>query len=230
MDRVQTGIKGFDELIEGGFPYGSTVLVSGTPGTGKTIFGMEYLYRGMEQGQKGLYVSFEESKANLMRQASNFGWDLQKCHDEGNIFLHCIPIHSVERSTPDDILKLVEHKGVHRVVIDSLSTLTMNTPTLTDHPHTIDALAVKRFIYGFLHKLAKADSTVLVVSHCRNDESLSIDGVSEFVCDGIVKIHSQSIGGEYSRSLIVAKMRSTRNNDDVHPLEISDQGLVVHNI
>jgi len=61
MERVQTGIKGFDGLIEGGFPKSSAILLSGTPATGKTIFALQYLVNGIEKfNEKGIYITFEE--------------------------------------------------------------------------------------------------------------------------------------------------------------------------
>lgn len=63
MERVATGIKGFDNLIEGGFPKGSAILLSGTPATGKTIFALEYLVNGARKfNERGLYVTFEEKR------------------------------------------------------------------------------------------------------------------------------------------------------------------------
>ncbi len=66
MERVPTGIKGFDNLVEGGLPLGSTVLVSGSPGTGKTILGLEYIYRGANDfGETGMFISFEQDPKDI---------------------------------------------------------------------------------------------------------------------------------------------------------------------
>jgi circadian clock protein KaiC len=230
MNRIVSGIRGFDDLVEGGIPEGSVVLISGTPGTGKTIFGLEFLYKGSKLKEPGLYVSFEEKKSNLFRQASSFAWDLAEIEKSGLLHVQSIPIQAVHSNTPDDIVAMILEGSIKRVVIDSLSTLTMNTPTLTTHPHTIDTLAVKRFIYSFVQKLSATGATILLVSHSHTDAMLSVDGVSEFICDGIVKIHSQTLGGDFSRALKIAKMRSTKNNEDIHPLEISNDGLVIHTL
>jgi circadian clock protein KaiC len=231
MNRVKTGIAGFDELVDGGIPEGSIVLVSGTPGTGKTIFGLEFLLNGaLKFKEKGLFVSFEEKKDNLFRQAQAFGWKLDELERKGAIIISSIPTHSLEKSTPDHIVAIVKENGIKRVVVDSLSTLTMNTPTLTNDPHTLETLAVKRFIYSFIQKLSTTGATTLLVSHSHNDASLSIDGVSEFICDGIIKIHSQTLGGDFTRALKIAKMRGIKTDEDIHPLEITGQGLRVHTI
>ena len=77
--RIRTGIKGFDKLIQGGFPEASTILLTGSPGTGKTIFGLQFLYNGAARFRdKGLYVTFEQTERALLEQANLFGWNLEK--------------------------------------------------------------------------------------------------------------------------------------------------------
>ena len=73
-DRVKVGIEGFDVLVQGGFPRGKIVLLSGTAGTGKTIFALQYLYKGAHEfNEPGLYITFEEGSENLKNQALQFG-------------------------------------------------------------------------------------------------------------------------------------------------------------
>lgn len=74
------------------------------------------------------------------------------------------------------------------------------------------------------------DVTALLISQAADNKSIMLDSVSEFVCDGIIRIMYESLGGAYSRSLSVRKMRQVKNEEDVHPLEISDQGLIVHSM
>ncbi|HLC65734.1 MAG TPA: ATPase domain-containing protein [Candidatus Nanoarchaeia archaeon] len=76
MKRIKTGIKGFDELVQGGFPEGSSTLITGSPGTGKSIFGLQYIYNGaIKYKERGLYLTFEQRKTDMMNQAVQFGWD-----------------------------------------------------------------------------------------------------------------------------------------------------------
>ncbi|MBS3065685.1 hypothetical protein J4229_01425 [Candidatus Pacearchaeota archaeon] len=78
-ERIPTGIKGFDELVQGGFPRNSSVLICGGPGTGKTIFGMEYIINGATKyKEKGLYITFEQRAESLRGQALQFGWNISK--------------------------------------------------------------------------------------------------------------------------------------------------------
>ena len=74
--RISSGIKGMDKLIEGGFELGSVILLAGGPGTGKTTFCLQFLMEGAKKGENGLFVSFEETEDDLIRDAKNYNWDL----------------------------------------------------------------------------------------------------------------------------------------------------------
>jgi len=248
IKRLKTGIKGFDKLVEGGFTENSTVLVCGTPGTGKTIFGLEYLYNGATKfNEYGLYITFEQPEQALINQASQFGWDLKKLIDKKLIKVIYIPVYELD----ENIIKIVEQEikknKIKRLVIDSISTLAVNAPiynqiediSLVDiikkksffSPPIIGDLIIKRFIYLFIDKLLDLDCTSILISEAsEKGDYLSRDTISEFACDGVILINFESMGGEFSRSLMVRKMRNTKNNEDIHPLEIGKAGLVVHDL
>jgi len=246
--RVKTGIKGFDNLVQGGFPEGSTILVTGTPGTGKTLFGLEYLYNGAKKfREKGMFVTLEQKLDDIREQAKGIGLDLRSLEKNGSIFLMHIPVDELSSETIEKIKQEAKKRKVKRLVIDSISTLSVNAPIYTPvkdmalrdimnykaffSPPILGNFVVKRFIYGFLDNLKELDCTTLVTSEApERGEYLSRDTISEFLTDGILVITFESMGGEYSRNLVVRKMRGTSNDEDVHPLEISGKGLVVHTL
>lgn len=248
ISRVKTGIPGFDELVQGGFPANSSVLVCGGPGTGKTIFCLQFLVAGaQENNEKGLYVTFEQRAGALREQAQQFGWDLSSLEKQGLLQIISLPLEKITEKTIKDIQLVVKKKGIKRLVIDSLSTLVVNAPIYTTpselavkdvmgeniifSPPIIGDYIVKRFIYSFIEQLRVLNCTSLLISEAsQSGEYISRDTLSEFVCDGVVLITFESLGGAYSRSLIVRKMRETKNDEDVHPVEISDKGIVVHKI
>ncbi len=248
-ERCPTGIKGFDELIEGGFPKGASVLYAGSPGTGKTIFGIEFLYRGAANfEEKGLYVTFEQTAEEIRNQAEQFGWNIQELETKGLLEIMAVPSRKIDPKTVSMIIRTCQKKDIKRLVIDSLSTLSINAPIFAQtndivvksvinenvffSPPVVGELLVKRFIYAFIDDLKRlSHTTTLLISETPNNaEYMSRDTISEFLCDGVILITFESMGGEYSRSLIVRKMRQTKNDEDIHPLEISPQGLVVHTI
>jgi len=224
--KIKTGISGFDALVDGGFPKGRTVLLSGMPGTGKTIFALQFIYNGATQfKEKGLYISLEENADSLKRQAALFGLNLEQPEKEGLLRIVEIPAKNITERTAKEIIQMAQKGNYTRLVIDSLSTLAINTPTLGPISD-ITEIAIKRFIYHFIHEL-RGEVTSLLISHSLHGE-LSGDKVSEFVCDGIIHITSDAVGGDYSRSLIIKKMREVKHDEDIHALEISKKGIVIH--
>ncbi|MEK6943639.1 MAG: ATPase domain-containing protein [Nanoarchaeota archaeon] len=232
MDKVKTGIKGFDKLVDGGFPRGKSILLSGTPGTCKTIFALQFLHNGaMESKEKGLYISFEERTQSLKNQALQFGWDFDKLEKSGMVKIISIPPKSIKESTAAEIIKMANEGNIKRLVVDSLSVLSINAPTTYTKVSELTNISIKRFMYRFINDLRDSNSNItsLLISQTTNGQ-LSRDTVSEFICDGIIHISYESLGGDYSRSLIIRKMRETNNDEDVHPLEIGKNGLIVHDL
>lgn len=248
IQRIPTGIKGFDELVCGGIPKGMCVLVTGSPGTAKTLFGVEYLYNGITKSkEKGLYVTVGQSVDVLKRQAALFGWNLDKLADNG-LDVMALSTRQLDGNVASLIMNKVKSGGYKRLVIDSLTTLSLNAPlyrslndiSVTDimkkksifSPSISGDSIIQSFIYNFidnLHEL-KDCTTILISESSEKGDYLTRDQVSEFVSDGIILLTFESMGGEFSRSLLVRKMRQTNNDEDVHPLEISPKGLVVHTV
>jgi len=249
MQRSKTGIKGFDKLVEGGFPAGTTILYTGTPGTGKTIFALEYLYNGATMfKEKGLFVTFEESKEEVLEQGKQFGWNFADLEKKGLLKIIAIPAREISKNTSNDILEMCKKEKYKRLVVDSLSTLSVNAPifSVAEHlsisevvnqstvfsPPVVGDLMVKRFIYGFIDDLRQINgiTTLLISENSIHSDFLSRDTVSEFLCDGVIVVTFESLGGAYSRSLLVRKMRQTKNDEDIHPLEINKDGVIIHDI
>jgi KaiC/GvpD/RAD55 family RecA-like ATPase len=246
--RIQTGIKGFDDLVEGGFPESATIVVTGGPGSGKTIFGVEYIYNGATKfNEKGLYVTFEEKREQLLEQAKRFGWDLDSLEKKKKLEILPIPSNKINAKTIELIKSKVKKEKIKRLVVDSLTTLTVAAPIYTNpskvslkqvmgentifSPPIIGDFVIKQFIYSFISQLKDLEVTsILLSASAQAGQYMTIDTVSEYAADGVVIINFETMGGEYSRTLLVRKMRQTHNDEDLHPLEISNKGLVVHSI
>ncbi|MBW2993522.1 AAA family ATPase [Candidatus Woesearchaeota archaeon] len=228
---VATGIKHFDKLVKGGFLPGKVILLSGTPGTGKTIFALEYLHNGASMfGEKGVYVTFEENIDNLKKQAQQFGWDMNALEKKGMIKFISISATDISSNTVKAIIDNVMKLKAKRLVIDSLSTLAFITPTTYINLSDITDITIMRFIYAFIDELRQLrDTTTLLISQT-TESKISRDTVSEFICDGIIRLTYEPMGGQFSRSLEIRKMRQVANEEDIHPLEIGKKGIVVHSI
>ncbi|MBN2454450.1 AAA family ATPase [Candidatus Woesearchaeota archaeon] len=229
MEKAKTGIMGFDRLVSGGFPTGSTNLIGGAPGTGKTIFALEYIYNGAAKfGEKGLYITIEESIDRLKKQAAQFGWDFDSLEKKGTAKIIHISTESIKENVAENIVSIIKKGGYVRVVVDSISALAINTPNSFGSLTDINEFFIKRFMYIFIRRLAKSGATSLLVSQT-TDSSLSSDGVSEFICDGVINIKYESLGGNYSRYLAIRKMREVNHDEDIHPIEIK-AGIAVHKL
>jgi len=245
-ERARTNIQGFDNLISGGFPRSFNILLTGGPGTGKTIFGMQYLFNGATKyGEVGLFVSFEQSGDKLKRQAAQFEWNLDALEKTGEVHIMHIPARQINKKTVQKIKNYAQKYSIKRIVIDSLSTLVINAPiysTLSElnmmekvsgktyvSPPIIGEQIINRFLYSFIDELKEIDSTNILIAEAsqakrNNEEILS----GEYACDGVIKLSFESIGGDYSRSMIIRKMRETKNDENIHPVEIGKNGIVIH--
>jgi len=88
VQKLPTGIEGFDDVCRGGLPVSRSTLVSGTSGTGKTVFSLQYLHHGIcNFDEPGIFVTFEESPLDIIRNAASFGWDLQELIDQNKLFI-----------------------------------------------------------------------------------------------------------------------------------------------
>ncbi|MBS3152929.1 AAA family ATPase [Candidatus Woesearchaeota archaeon] len=231
MGRVITGIKGFDKLVDGGFPLGSIVLLSGQPGTGKTIFGLNYLFNGAKKfNERGVFITLEEDRNSLLEQAKQFGWDLAKLERDGLLQLITIRTFELKKGYMEQLFSKVEKFGAKRLVIDSLSSLSIKIPTAYMKLNEVNDFAIRRFIYEFTDKLKDINGITTLLTQQSSENLVDKSDLAEFMCDGVIKISFEPMGGKYSRSLIVKKMRRTRNEEDIHPLEISKDGIVIHDI
>ncbi len=233
LERVKTGIPGLDELLYGGIPKRNVVLLSGGPGTGKTIFGQQYLYYGLQHGEPGVLVALEEHPVQIRRHMAVFGWDVRKYEEEGmfaivDAFTGGIGEAAkreryVVRSVDDvmellDVLKqAIKDVNAQRVVIDSVSTLYLTKPSVA---RSI-MMQLKRVLSGL------GTTAILVSQVSVTERGFGGPGV-EHAADGIIRLDLDEVGGELVRTLIIWKMRGTKHDMRRHPFEITDKGIVVY--
>lgn len=245
MKRVRTGIKGLDTLMQGGIPEGFSVLVCGPPGTAKTILGLEYLYRGAKDyGENGLYVTIEEHPDKLKQQAAMFGFNYPALERMGRVTFLKIPIDIHSYDLVRTIKYAIEKTKAKRMVIDSLSALDINAGMYSipvkvlpekDRFYANDMMQLrdtkgdigKQFIYLFINRITELEPTTMFITDSlqKDDLYMTRDGVSEFVCDGVMKLEMKDFGKTLIRTLEIKKMRNTNIVSGVHTLNIGTNGL-----
>ena len=226
VDRVPTGIEGLDEIIEGGLVRGSTYLVAGQTGTGKSIFSMQYLLHGLETGENGLYVTLEQTVDEILSDMSKFGWEekLRKYMQEGKLAI----VSTIPTSIKDIqelILTHAKRIGAKRLVLDSLSVATVSWKI-----SSMDIGKVRGEIFDLMRSLETTGLTSILITEIPEGElkKLSRFGFEEFIADGVIILHYlEYAAGGTPRSLIVRKMRRTNHGTDIYPIEITKNGLVV---
>jgi len=231
INRTKTGIPGFDKLTEGGLPTGSNILLSGSPSTGKTIFGLQYLYQGAKDfDEPGLYISYEESQENLIRTAEKLGFNIRKLMDQKKIILKTFQKEPLVLQTLiADIKRQVKGYNIKRIVIDSLTTLLFRkTDEELNNKNQMENN--KRFVSNLILDLSQIqETTKILISEVEGDDErrLASESVSPFLCDGIIFIKYRTMGGINSRELVIRKMRLTNHATGFHPLQITKRGILI---
>jgi len=203
-ERVPTGIKGLDPIIEGGFPQGSLILVAGNPGVGKTIFGAEFLHAGATKfGQKGVYVSFAEGHENFNENMLRFGLDFRKLEKNGKI--RVLDLVTVKEAGMETVMEMIASEihslGAERLVIDSFSALTC----------AFDAKINVRILIHILSKMIRqAGCTALLVTEIPTGGAQIGFGIEEFVADGILILKRIRIEDRLAREMEIVKLRGTK--------------------
>jgi circadian clock protein KaiC len=218
--RKQTGISRMDDLLGGGIPLGSSVLVAGVAGTGKTVLLLEFIYRGALAGEKGIMFSFEETEERLRAAARGLGWDLDRQIQLGMVEIQFIPQPNilVERHLLM-MQERVEAMGAQRVAVDSVSVFL----------HKIQDAQLSR---EKIFQLSSIVQNVQAVGFLATDipygsNQISRFGVEETVVDGVILLTSREEGLERQRYIEIYKMRNTAHLKGRHNLVIEKGGITV---
>jgi len=220
MDRVKSGVPGLDEIMNGGIPRNQLVLLTGTSGTGKTIFSAQYIFSGVTKfKENGVYLSFEEPVESIKENAKTFGWDFDKIEKEGKFAFIKYDPYRIE-----DVFDILESNirdiKAKRVVIDSISALGL---------HIRDKAELRNMIFNLALSLRKLNSTVILVSEIvPGTRGLSRYGVEEFVADSVIVLYYERISSVFSRAIQVWKLRGSMHSEKLHPYKIDTNGITIN--
>ena len=221
MNRVPTGVPGLDELLEGGFPESSSILLAGSAGTGKSIFCLEYLYNGAKNyDEPGMYATLEEGPHNLWWNMQRFHWNFLPLQKENKLqILKFDPDPSAEMSFDDQVSRIVSkarEMGAKRLVIDSISAFMFWTER---------SEKIRYGLYSLVEHLRQMNCTTILTCETGSRKSdISRFGVEEFLTDGVIQLFFMPP----NRSVFIRKMRGTDHSKKIHPIEVGSAGLVVH--
>jgi circadian clock protein KaiC len=219
-DRCLTRISKLDELIGTGIPWGSSLLLSGVAGTGKTVLSLEFLYRGAVADEPGIFFSFEETEDRLRAAARGLGWDLDREIERGMLEIVFIPQTDIR---VDADIALIHDRiaalGARRVVIDSVSVFL----------HRItDPQLCREKIFQLCSIVQSARAVGLFPTDIPYGATqISRFGVEETVVDGVILLRSVEEGLERQRYIEVYKLRDSAHLKGLHYMAIGPGGVSV---
>lgn len=219
--RLNSGVPGFDKLVQGGFKENSINLVVGGPGSGKTIFAIMFLVEGFKKGEPGIYVTFEERKEKLYEDMKGFGWDLESYEKKG--------IFSYLEYTPEQVKKvLIEGGGTIDSIITKMKAKRMVIDSVTSFALLYkEELAKKEAALALFEMIDKWGCTAVLTSQDTSLREVEISSALEFEVDSIILLYHEKRKGVRIRGLEVLKMRGTKVPNETYGLKIDKSGIAV---
>lgn len=214
MEGIPSGIVGLDEVIVGGLWPNAVAVIVGASGTGKSIFAMQYILAGLDNGEQGLYITLDVPPKQIIKEAILWGWHRVQEH-MGKNFFFTTKGSDFATIIREQLRRLVEARKQYetptRVVIDPL------TPTIWAEKDK----SVQRELINELFILLKQIGCVVAIveEHAEPSEGAASLGASIllFLADGAIHLRYQPVGGAFNRTLEIIKMRGTRHCEQVYP-------------
>jgi circadian clock protein KaiC len=216
-ERVTTGIAALDEALEDGYWSGSTTLIAGPSGAGKTLMGLHFVFAGAAMNEPGVFLTLQESRTQLARVIGRFGW----AFDHPNVtIMDRSPVDIYVDEVVYELLDRIRELGARRVVVDSLNDLVVATP---------DPLRLREFLYSLVQRCARLGVSVMFTYETMEllrTTRLSEIGMSH-IADNVVLLQHVQDGSEMRRALSVLKSRGSTHSAVISEFQISTDGITL---
>jgi len=242
-EYIKTGITGFDDLFKSGIPKGSSVLVAGGTGSGKTNFCLQILNNQASIGKKCFYISFEESEERIIQHMQDFGWDPNKHVNDGNLRIKRFltnEIYYYDKKSDEDIQAMMAKEAdpilmelepfaftedvgfkPEFIVIDSLTAVSSSfTGKEQSYRFYIERL------FRFFEKIGC--TTFLIVETKQIPKIFSPTGVEEFLADGVIVLYNYRKENTRETAIEIIKMRGEKHLKKIVKMNVTDLGVVVY--
>lgn len=234
---VKTGVPGLDEMFEKGIPKGASILVAGGAGSGKTIMCLQTMAYGCSQGEKCIYLSFEESEEHLIQHMRDFGWDPEPWIKKGLLIIKRLDAFEIARSVEALLAKargelLIEFEGIpgliprgfkpNRIALDSLTAVAAAFIGKEE--------SYRAYISQLFRMLESMEATSFLITETSHmPELFSPTGVEEFLADGIIALYGIRREDLRINAVEIVKLRGGQHEKRVIPFNIvSGQGIVAY--
>jgi len=229
VEKLRTGISSLDIIAKGGLPKNRTTLISGTAGSGKTVFAIHFLAAGIELGEPGVFVTFEESASDVRKNMKSFGWDLAQWEEEGKLaFVDASPdpqIDTVESGEFDlgalvaRVQNAVNKVKATRVSVDSLGAV-------------FSQFEDQAMVRGELFRIASAlkamgVTAVLTAERADDHGPVARFGVEEFIADNVMILRNALEDETRRRTIEILKFRGCDHQKGEYPFTIIPEGGVI---
>ena len=226
VERIKTGIPGLDQVLKGGLRKNSNILITGAPGTGKTILALQFIYYGAkDSNENGIFITTEDNLDDIRNNTSNLGMDFKSMESKGKIFFVQKPITTLKGglSSVKGLIDAIKKYNIKRVALDSLIFFDYLYPRFNGN-----RMEFRRQVLIFMQQMKKVGVTFLAVSErsVTDFDRLTYD-MMDFVFDGFIVVSRIRKGSYFERVLTVAKVRGQDHSLDVYPVTITDDGLKV---
>jgi len=233
-DVVPTGIKQLDNLLNGGFPKGRCILVTGSCGTGKSTFGIQFLVEGATKfNENGILVTTEQSPAAVRADMKSFGWDLGKLEKERKLGIIDIatPKSKVPYTGRDEITRLINMNTLLLALSDVRKTIDAKRVVVDSIPGLElviqDPASIRHAVHRLIATLKELGCTSLLISEGRGRGEISRYDVEQFISDGVIFLEQMRHKGKVERGLTVVKMRGRDHEVKTYPMTITEKGINV---
>jgi len=226
IPRLDLGIEGLDNMIQGGVPLRHLIVIVGGAGTGKTTFGLQFLQHGLEKEDtdKGVFITLEQTYDAIMATADERGWEFRRHEEEGNLAV--IDLDPIEMANSLDNIRgelpeLIEDFDADRFVLDSVSLLEM----------MYDEVAKRRTeVFDFTQSLKQAGVTTVLTSEANDDNPYaSRHGIIEYLTDAVFLLrYVRSETQEARLAVEIQKIRNANHSRETKPYEITLDGIDVY--
>ncbi|MDD5224865.1 MAG: circadian clock protein KaiC [bacterium] len=225
LAKIGTGVDGFDNILNGGYPAGRTTMLKGGPGAGKTLFAIQFLLQGALKGRPGIFVTFEESVEAIRINSMTLGWDLRALEEKGLLFLYHAKLDSAAVTAGPFSLKALiaildgksRSMGAQQLVIDAIDILMRRFENSACARNELNS------VHEWLDE--KKITTLLSIKSNEDPEMFARFGFLDYMADCVVNLDHRVFDQISTRRLRVLKYRGSAFGTNEYPYVISETGI-----